>query len=203
MSEEIIKKLKNSLIAYEKSITEIDKNYDALKTVGRDFIRPYSSKYFISSVINRYEKKGINLTEIRIEYERINNKLEAFEQRRGRKDIRGKLFEKLSYYVNSYHSTICYFLELDPVDLETGNDMSRRDSLEILLIELSRDYDLHDIKIKVAALDEVLKCQFRLKIDTIMKECSFIEDEAYPDRFWWRHPSKILHEVEESRKNLL
>lgn len=109
----------------------------------------------------------------------------------------------MEYYANSYHATICYFLELDPIGLETGNDINRRDALEILLTELNRDHDLHDIMIKVSALDEVLKCQFRLKINTIMNECSFIEDENYPESFWWRHPSKILHEVGESRKKIL
>jgi hypothetical protein len=201
MGEDIVKMLKNSLTAYEKSIKKTDENYDALKKLGRyDITHPYLNKHSLSSALDRYEKKGIYLSEIRVEYERINRKLEAFEQKRGRKNVRDKLFEVLKYEVNTYYTTICYFLELDPIDLETENDMDGRDILEILLVELDRDYDLHDIKIKVTALDEVLKCQFRLKINTIMKECPSIEREHYPDSFWWRHPSKILHDLEESRK---
>lgn len=199
MDKDIIKMLKNSLVMYEKYIEETDDNYDALKTLGRYSItHPYLSKYSMSSAIEIYEKKGIDLSEIKIEYERINKKLEAFEQKRG--DARNKLYEVLKYYVNTYYSTICFFLELDPIDLETENDMNGRDTLEILLMELDCDYDLHDLKIKVAALDEVLKCQFEQKIDTIMKECPSIEFEHSPDSFWWRHPSKILHEREESLK---
>lgn len=58
MVDDIIQKLKNSLKAFEKSITETDENYDALETLGRYNIRdPYSSKYFVSSALDRYEKK--------------------------------------------------------------------------------------------------------------------------------------------------
>jgi hypothetical protein len=187
------------LVLYEKDLEETDENYNNLKTLGRYSIsHPYLSKYSMADALDRYEKEGIDISEVRIEYEKINKKLEAFEQNMG--NARDKLFEELKHYVYAYHGTICFFLELDPIVNETENDMNGRDTLEILMMELDRDYDLHDMKIKVTALDDVLKCRFELKIDTIMKECPSIEREDYPDSFWWRHPSKILRKVEESRK---
>jgi hypothetical protein len=152
----------------------------------------------MASAIERYEAKGINLSEIRVQYEQINKRLEAFEQKRG--DARDKLFDELKHYVKAYPSTVCYFLELDPIDLEIGNDIAGRDTLEILMMELDHDFDLHDLKVLVSSLDKVLKCRFKLNIEMIMKECYFIEDETAPENFWWRHPSRIFLEVQKSRE---
>ncbi|WP_094227744.1 hypothetical protein [Methanolobus psychrotolerans] len=199
MNEDIIDTLQNSLKLYKKDVEETDLNYESLKHLGKYSItHPYLSKHSMASAIERYEAKGINLSEIRVQYEEINKRLEAFEQKRG--NAREKLFEELKHYIKAYPSTVCYFLELDPIDLETGNDIAGRDILEILMMELDHDFDLHDMKIKVEALDNVLKCRFRLNIDLIMKECSFIEVETAPESFWWRHPSRIYLEVQKSRE---
>lgn len=97
----------------------------------------------------------------------------------------------MKYLIDTYYATICSFLELDPIDMETENDMMRRDDIEILIQELQSDYNLHDMKVKVSALDDALKCQFERNLETIMKECPDIEKTHYPENFWWRHPSKL------------
>lgn len=200
MDKNTIRKIKSSLKKYEESIEATDKNIDNLEIHGRHHpSSPYLFKYGINLAIERYEKEGADLSEIRIEYERVNKKLEILEQKKD-KSFRTKLFEELKYYVDDYPATISFFLELDPIDLETENDMAKRDILEILIMELSHDYDLHDMKIKVGVLDEVLRCQFKSNIDMIMKESPDIEITYYPEHFWWRHPSTILRDVEESWK---
>ncbi|MDO9099053.1 MAG: hypothetical protein Q7U60_13155, partial [Candidatus Methanoperedens sp.] len=151
---------------------------------------PLGYKHKISFLIGYLEKKGVDISYIKNEYNRINKKLIAFEQKRG-KTYRDKVYEELEYLVDTYYTTICSFLELDPIDMETENNLMRRDSVEILLKELQSDYNIHDMKVKVSALDEALKCQFERKIDYLLKECALIENPYYPENFWWRHPSKF------------
>lgn len=191
MSDDLIEHIKAYLKKYEETIEELDKNFDKIERLGRYQARaPLRYKHEISFLIEYLEKKGVDISYIKNEYNRINKKLIAFEQKRG-KTYRDKVYEELKYLVDIYFSTICHFLKSDPIDMETENDLIRRDNIEILLKELQNDYDIHDMKVKISALDEALKCQFKTNIETIMKECPNIEISYFPENFWWRHPSKM------------
>lgn len=191
MDKNRINDIKSSLKKYEEIIEETDRNFDRLEIHGQHCpSSPYLFKYGITLAIERYEKEGADLSEIKDEYEKINQKLVVFMQKRD-KAYPNKVFDELKHYVDTYYATICFFLESDPVDMETENDLAGRDLIEILLKELDNEYDLHDLKIKVAALDEALKCQFKSNMGTIMNECPDIEKDCYPENFWWRHHSKL------------
>lgn len=190
MNADLTKWTKSDLKKYEERIEELDDNFDKITLHGR-----YQAggllryKYKILFSINHLEKENIDLTDLKAEYERINKKFMTFVQTRDKAYL-DKLYEELKNSVDKYYVTICSFLKLDPIDIETGHDIFSRDSIEFLLEELENDYDLHDMKVKVAALDEALKCKFAINMDVILKEFSDIE--YYPEKFWWRHPSKIL-----------
>lgn len=187
----IKKQIKQGLERYKEVIEEIDKNYDKLELFGRYSPSvPYLSKYGLSFFIEYHEKEGVELSELKDDYERINKKLIAFEQKRG-KAYRDKVFDKLKYLIEDYPTTVCLFLELDPIDIETDDDLNKRDLIEILLLEMQRDYNVHDMRVKVSALDEALKCKFKTNFETLMKECPDIERTDDPESFWWRHPSKF------------
>lgn len=186
--------IKHDLKEYEEDIEESDVNFDKITLHGR-----YQAggllryKYEIPFSINHLEKENIDLTDLNAEYERINKKFMAFVQTRDKAYL-DKLYEELKNSVDKYYVTICYFLKSDPIDIETGHDLYKRDSIEFLLEELDNEYDLHDMKVKVLALDEALKCQFKSNMDVIMKECPDIEKAYYPENFWWRHPSKLRND---------
>lgn len=191
MNADLTKWTKSDLKKYEERIEELDDNFDKITLHGR-----YQAggllryKYEIPFSINHLEKENIDLTDIKTEYKRINEKFMDFVQKRGETYL-DKLYKELKYLVDTYYVIICHFLKSDPIDIETGHDIYKRDSIEFLLEELDDEYDLHDMKVKVLALDEALKCQFKSNMDTIMKECPDIEKNYYPENFWWRHHSKL------------
>jgi hypothetical protein len=191
MNNDLIERINDDLKRYEEVIEETDKNFDSLKILGRYApCAPYLFKYNIIFLIMYTEKKGFDLSEIKKKYEKINKKLVSFEQKRG-KTYRDKVYEELKYLVDTYYSTICHFLKSDPIDMETENDMMGRDDIEILIEEFNTDYNIKDMKVKISALDEVLKCKFKTDYELLMKECPNIEKPYYPESFWWRHPSKF------------
>lgn len=196
------KKLKEQIIdglsRYEKSIEEIDEHYDELKPNGRySPAAPYRSKHLLPFWIHLLDEEGVECEAFRAEYARISRKLTALEEKRGR-DYREKLLQVLQREVDStYPTMICFFADLEPLQLEILNDLLLRDSIEILLMELERDFDLTETKTKVSILDEVLKCTYIREIKEIIKISDYYgktEDRSYPDEFWWRYPLKMLQE---------
>ena len=121
-------------------------------------------------------------------------------EQKGGKDLRNRLYESLNLSVDRYSRAINYFFELDPVCVETENDLDSRDIVEILLNELRSDYDLESLEARVSTSDELLKSKFEYYarsggLGKLLKECPYLEIPYYPDSFWWRHPSKILQEL--------
>ncbi len=192
MGYDLISRINSQLRKFRERIVELDNNFDKIEIHGRYQTRaPLINKNMALLLIKYLKEAGVDLSELKREYDEINEKFHTFEKKRG-KVYRKKLYEELKYFVNNYHRTITTFLELDPVGLETENDMDGRDIIEMLLEELKDDYDLHDMRVKVSALDEVLKSKFKLEINTILDECPGIERPEFPESFWWRHPSKFL-----------
>lgn len=191
MNIDLIEYIKHYLKRYDEIIEELDENFDKIEKLGRyQAMAPYGYKYKISILIEYLEKKGDDIQLLKEKYENINKKLIEFEKKRGR-TYYNKVYEDLKYSVDTYYVTICHFLELDPIDMETENDLLGRDYIEIILNELKEVYNIHDMKIKVYALDEALKCKFKRNLKIIMEECPDIEQVYYPEHFWWRHPSEF------------
>ncbi len=198
MDEKLKRQVIEGLSRYENSIKEIDEHYDELKLYGRySPVAPYGSKHLLPFWIHLLEEEGIECEGFRAEYTRISWKLTALEEKWGR-DYRDKLFAALKRDIDHYPTVICYFAySVMSLELEIPNDLSFRSEIEILLMELERDFDLTEIKTMVASLDEVLKCIYMREIKEIVKIFDYYsktEDRSYPDRFWWQHPLKILEE---------
>lgn len=182
------------LINYEKSIKEIDEHYDELKHRGRYSPgAPYGSKRIIAFWIQLLEDEGVDCEVFRAEYARITQKLMALEEKRGR-DYREKLLGVLQREVSYYPRKICSFADLEPFELEIPHNFGTRNTIEILLRELERDFDLTEIKTNVAILDEVFRCKYLREVETVLKYFPEAEGLHYPDEFWWMHPLTMLRE---------
>lgn len=197
MIETLVDKIKTWLKRYDDAIEETDNNYDKLKWLGGyDPYYPYLCKYEILFMISHLEKEGTNVSQLKKEYENINEKLKLLEQKRG-KNFRDKLYEELKLQLNAYPKIVDYVFVLDPVCVETENDLMGRDMIEILLLELKNDFNLQLIEEQLSLLDETLKSNFESNarngyLRKVLKECPYLEIAYYPERFWWRHPSKFL-----------
>lgn len=85
MDENLIDHIKDDLNVYKGAIEEIDKNFDKIERLGRYQARTlFIYKHEISFYIEYAEKKGIDLSDIKKIYKKINEKLFAFEQQRGK-----------------------------------------------------------------------------------------------------------------------
>lgn len=195
MDEKLKERVINDLIRYEERIKDIDEHYDELKFRGRYAPdTPYWSKYLLPSRIRVLEEEGVECSECRAEYERITRKLAALEEMRGY-DFREKLFGVLQREVDLLYPLRVYSLaELDPLELEIPHNLDTRSTIEILIRELDRNFDLKDIKAKVAILDEAFRCKYLREVENVLKYFPEAEGLHYPDEFWWMHPLKVLRE---------
>jgi len=201
VDRKLLDRVTKGLLGYEKSIEETDEHYDELKRLGRYIAdAPYGLKHILPLWIHLLEEEGVNCEGLRQEYERITQRLEALEQKRGQ-DYREKLFTLLKDEVYCYPATIRYFADQEPFELEIPNDFATRSSLEILLMELERDHDLTEIKKEVSLLDEEFKSKYLQHIDEVIECCSDAVDPYLPDRFWWEHPHKLLKEKQAMQNN--
>ncbi|MCK9342515.1 MAG: hypothetical protein M0P33_01240 [Massilibacteroides sp.] len=194
MDERLLDKVTKGLLRYEEKIEDTDAHYDELKRRGghtADAPHPY--KHLIPFWIHLLEEKGVDCEGLRHEYERITRKLAALERKRGR-DYREKLFSLLKDEVYYYPVTIRYFADMDPLELEIPNDLLIRTGIEVLLMELDRDFDLTEIKKEVSLLDEEFKSRYLQHMDEILEHYPEAEDPYAPESFWWRHPLKLLNE---------
>lgn len=187
-------RIAKGLIRYENCIEETDEHYDELDPYGRYPPNgPYGLKHLLPYWIHLLEEGGADCEGFRAEYTRISLKLTALEEKRGR-DYREQLRGALQHDVDHYPTLVSYFTCLEPFEIEIPHELAIRSAIEILLMELERDYDLEDLKKKVSVLDQVLKCKYERKVKQILKYYPEAEDPGFPDRFWWRHPLKLLEE---------
>lgn len=194
MDDTLKDRIVRGLIRYESSIEETDEHYDELDSYGRyPPDAPYGLKHLLPYWIHLLEEGGVDCENFRTEYARITRKLAAMEEKRGR-DYREQLRRTLQRDVDHYPTLVSYFTYQEPFELELPHELSIRSAIEILLMELERDYDLEDLKQKVFVLDQVLRCKYLSKVKRIIEYCPEAEDPGFPDRFWWRHPLKILEE---------
>jgi len=199
--ETLKKDLPKYLLNYETRIRETDEHYDELAAYGRyPTGAPYGLKYLIPFWIRLLEKGGVDCKGFRAEYDRITRKLTLLEQKRGG-DYREKLFSDLKQFVGSYPGIVDDFADLEPLLYEVLQDLAIRSSIEILIIELERDYDLTKIKTKVSDIDEAFKRKYIQEIDEVLEHCPEAEDPYSPESFWWDHPMKLLKEKQAMQNN--
>jgi hypothetical protein len=119
MVENLIYKSKRELKWYDQRIDEIDSNYNKLEILGRyDPASPYIEKYLTMFIIEYLARKGLDISEINKERERLDRKMRSVEIKYG-KDYRDKLYEKFRSQVNHYPNIINCSFDLDPVCVET------------------------------------------------------------------------------------
>ncbi len=201
MGEDLFNDIKGALEKYDKSVDEVDKHYDEVKILGRyDPATPYCGKYGVLSLIDFLEKEGVDVSDLRERFKKINEKLKKLEEKR--RDLRDKLYDELKFYVSSYSKIVGLFFEGEPVEDETYMDLLKRDILEVLLMELKSDHDVDCMEKIVSALDQTLELKFYGNIEAILSICPDIEVPFRPPNFWWRHPSKILKEKEQASSTL-
>ncbi len=201
MDETLHNRIKKGLLNYETSIEETDEHYDELAAYGRySADAPYGLKYLLPFWMGSLEREGFNSETFRAEYARITRKLTSLEEKRGI-NYREKLLSDLKRHVDCYPDLIDNFAELEPLLYEIIQDLAIRSTIEILLMELERDYTLTDIKEKVSLLDEALKSKYIQNIDDIIECCPEAESPLFPARFWWRHPLKLLKEKQAMQTN--
>ncbi len=199
MDDALKDRIAKGLIRYENSIEETDEHYDELDSYGRyPPDAPYGLKHLLPYWIHLLEEGGVDCRGFQAEYARITQKLATLEEKRGR-DYREKLRGALQRDVDRYPTLVSYFAYQEPFELEIPHELSVRSAIEILLMELERDYDLEDLKKKVSVLDQVLRCKYRRKAKLVLEYYPEAEDPGFPDRFWWRHPLKILEEWQAMR----
>ncbi len=191
MVEVLAEKVKAWLKRLDESIEETDKHYDRLERGGKyDPGMPYMLKYEVWFALDYLKGKGVDVEASEQEYWRISGKLREFEDKRGQ-EYRVRLCAELLMDVDSYPSTDRLF-ELTPIDVEAWNDMDQRDHIEVLLMELGRDFDLKAIEKRIQTLDKSFRQKYKEKITDYQSHYASIERSFYPERFWWRHPSAVM-----------
>ncbi len=115
---------------------------------------PYFEQYPLREVLASFLGDAA-LTGALAEYDRITRDLRSLERQGGRA-YREELCRDLSAYVEAYRTLLCYH-ELGMCDEGGSADLSIRDEIAILLLELRRDFSLADIEQEVALLDDALR----------------------------------------------
>ena len=153
MVEGLAEKVKVWLKRFDESVDETDKCYSRLERGGKyDPGTPYMLKYEIGYALDHLKSNGVSVPGLEQEHKRICGKLQALEGKRG-KDYRVKLCAELLMDVDLYPLNDGLF-KMTPVDVEAWNDLDCRDFIEILLMELSKDFDLHAVEERVHILDK-------------------------------------------------
>lgn len=102
--------------------------------------------------------------------------------------------------MNEYAKIVCYIFELDPINLESDNDLLRRDEIEMLLDFIPEEKIKQTTIAKVNILDKSLKHKFELRWEECLNSSDYISEPHYPDQYWWRHPEEQLSEYIEYYK---
>ena len=202
MDDNLSELINRWLKRFEEWIEQTEENYDTLHPLSAHSASgPIICKYDLLFLLNYAEKRNVNIDKQKKEFNRIEQKLTALKNKKGN-TYSNKLLSELNYFTVKYNKTVRSFLELDPIDLETYNDLDGRDIIEYLLMEIKKDRDVRDLEYKILEADKILKNKYLDNIDVILKECPGVEKPFFPDNFWWRHPSKIFKEKERVSSSL-
>jgi hypothetical protein len=107
---------------------------------------------------------------------------------RGGSSLREQVFAELQFFVENYWRVVASATTLEPCPTETENDFNERDALAILMLELGRDHDLTEMKIRVDALDNQHQSIYSAYEFRNAGVYAAIAADYYPEEFWWRHP---------------
>lgn len=192
--------VKEGLESYEEAlntrINEIEKHE------AREFslLPPFSLKIELSFMIDYLEKENILDPLIKTKYSRLNEDFMWIKNNIG-KNHSDYLYDKLKEKVDQFSSLVDYnYVDFEDDPIETCNDLRDREFIELILIELEdENYNLREIKVKIATVDEKLRFLYREGKDFILEKgiMNYFERPYYPDRFWFYHPKKLFEEMEE------
>ncbi len=153
MDNDQINYIRRRLQRYEESIKETEVHFEQLESFGcYRACAPYNEKFGIPLLIDVLQTdSGISETFWQ-EYDRITEKLHAFDRMKGRM-YRDLLYADLKNYVTSYHAALCY-MNLNMIATEPNHDLMNREAIRALISELRGDFDTGDIEKLVIALDK-------------------------------------------------
>jgi hypothetical protein len=145
----------NRLHRYDTAVQETRDHAPERSNFGRYRAgAPYFEQYPLREVLAPFLGDAA-LTGALAEYDRITRDLRSLERLGGRA-YREELCRDLSAYVEAYRTLLCYH-ELGMCNDRGSADLSIRDEIAILLLELRRDFPLADIEREVALLDDALR----------------------------------------------
>jgi len=180
--------VRQALERYAEVIRETEAHLGALTVKGRYTARtPYCCKFLIGYLLEFHDAQGADLTSVWTEYEELNRQLVALEDRGG-SSLREQVFAELQFFVENYWRVVASATTLEPCPTETENDFNERDALAILMLELGRDHDLTEMKIRVDALDNQPQSIYSAYEFRNAGVYAAIAADYYPEEFWWRHP---------------
>lgn len=184
---------------FEEAVEDIERNFPDTDVFGSTRARtPIIRMYKIRWLLAALEESSIGQDDLN-KYNHLNERFEEFVRDHHTPYIQS-VFEEFEWFVERYPTLVCSFLELDPIDNELIEAMNRRDTIEVLHHYLTEQGEsnpsvagktIERAGIRVNALDEVLRCQFRKNITDILNNHSYIQKQYFPDRFWWRHPESL------------
>ena len=193
MDDNLSELINRWLKRFEEWIEQTEENYDTLHPLSAHSASgPIICKYDLLFLLDYAEKRNVNIDKQKKEFKNNPTKVTALKNKKG-KTYSNKLLSELNYFTVKYNKTVRSFLELDPIDLETYNDLDGKDIIEYLLMEIKKDRDVRDLEYKILEADKILKNKYLDNIDVILKNAR-LEKPFFPDNFWWRHPSKIFKE---------
>lgn len=147
----------------------------------------------VKGLLRALRETDVDTTEWESEYAMCRREMEELLRS---PDVRRYAVAELEYLLDSFPAKVSHFLELEPLQMEVEQHLGWRDSIEALLTELdtSESIDVREQRIRLEALDEVLRVRYEEGIETIRSECPTVERPYYPESFWWRHPSRVANE---------
>jgi hypothetical protein len=149
--------LRHRMLRFARAIKETREHFLEISAFGR---YPASSPY--------YERSGIQVLldsmnadpgtreEFLQEFQELDDRLTTLERELGG-EYRRRLREELSLCTDRYHSAVCH-ASLGLLTFESDHELFCRDRITVLVHELEKDHDLHEVKNLIRMLDQNLFC---------------------------------------------
>lgn len=188
---------KSNVELFSQAVTGLKEHIDEVEPTGKYTARhPLVLKYETEYLLNHLSLESADITDLERQFEKANDVYQRFREEHNQ-DYSTKLCAELEHLISGYPSLICYFMELDPYEIELQHDLGVRDSIEFLLIDLEEKVNLRDEKLKVETLDDVFRCEYKRHLNEILELVetdeltSLIERPYYPPQFWWRRGCRL------------
>ena len=197
MENNLKKVAKSNVELFSEAVIDLKEHIDEVEPTGKYTARhPLVLKYETEYSLYHLSSEGADITDLERQFEEANSVYQRFREEHGQ-DYLTMLQRELEHLISGYPSLICYFMELDPYEVELQHDLGVRDSIEFLFANLEEEMNLQEEKLKVETLDDVFQCEYKRHLNEILETVgideltSLIEKPYYPPEFWWRHPRRF------------